>query len=149
MAIPPGLRVASRVQALKPSVTVAFMNRAKAMARSGIDVLSFAAGEPDFDTPEKIKDSAIKALREGQTKYMPTLGDPDSRAAIAEKLSSENRIPGCTPEHVAISAGGKHALFVAMHCILDASAPGEEPQEVVLPVPTWVSYAPIAQLAGA
>jgi aspartate aminotransferase len=144
----PMLSVARRIQTLKPSVTVAFMNRAKAMQRAGKDVLSFAAGEPDFDTPEVIKDAAITALRAGQTKYMPTLGDPESRSAIAEKLTRENGIPGCTAEHVAIGAGGKHQLYVALHCLLDEPGAGEPRQEVILPVPAWVSYAPIAELAG-
>jgi aspartate aminotransferase len=142
------LSIARRIQALKPSVTVAFMNRAKALQRAGKDVLSFAAGEPDFDTPQVVKDAAARALQAGMTKYMPTLGDPESRAAIAEKLTRENGLPGCTPEHVAIGAGGKHQLFVALHCLLDEARAGEAPQEVILPVPAWVSYAPIAELAG-
>lgn len=144
----PMLQVSRRVADLKPSVTVAFMNRAKQMQRRGLPVLAFAAGEPDFDTPAPVKEAAIEALRKGQTKYMPTLGDPDTRAAIARKITEENGVPGVTPEHVAISAGGKHALFVACHCLLDAPGPGEAPQEVLLPVPSWVSYAPIAELAG-
>jgi aspartate aminotransferase len=159
----PQLRVSSRVAALRPSVTVAFMNRAKQMQRQGIDVLSFAAGEPDFDTPNPIKESAISALRAGQTKYMPTLGDPDTRAAIAKKVTEENHLPGVTPEHIAISSGGKHSLYVACHVLLDdpwsagAQARGSgktaavdtaDRQEVLLPVPSWVSYAPIAELAG-
>ncbi|MDX2148922.1 MAG: pyridoxal phosphate-dependent aminotransferase [Planctomycetota bacterium] len=145
------LAISSRVAALKPSVTVAFMNRAKALKAEGKDVLSFAAGEPDFDTPDNIKEAAITALRAGQTKYMPTLGDPATRAAIAKKLNEENGVPA-TPEHVAISSGGKHSLFVACHCVLDdprlRAEKGLPPQEVLLPVPTWVSYAPIAELAG-
>lgn len=144
--MPPTL--SRRVTTLKPSVTVAFMNRAKQMQRRGLPVLAFAAGEPDFDTPAAVKEAAIDALRKGQTKYMPTLGDPDTRGAIARKITEENGVPGVTPEHIAISAGGKHALFVACHCLLDAPAPGEVPQEVLLPVPSWVSYAPIAELAG-
>jgi len=141
------LRIAERVQTLKPSVTVAFMNRAKAMQRQGLDVLSFAAGEPDFDTPVQVKRAAEKALDSGMTKYMPTLGDPETRAAIAAKLIKENGIP-TSPDHIAISAGGKHALFVACHCLLDPPKPGEPPDEVLLPVPAWVSYAPVAELAG-
>ncbi|CAG1007416.1 aspartate aminotransferase [Phycisphaerales bacterium] len=140
--------IARRVQGLKPSVTIAFMNRAKAMQRQGMDVLSFAAGEPDFDTPDLIKEAAIAALRAGQTKYMPTLGDPESRAVIAEKFTRENGIPNCTPDHIAIGAGGKHQLFVSLHCLLDDPRPGDPAQEVIIPVPAWVSYAPIAELAG-
>ncbi len=140
--------ISRRVSSLKASVTVAMMNRAKQMQASGIDVLSFAAGEPDFDTPDAIKQSAIDALRAGQTKYMPTLGDMPTRQTIADKLTKENQIPGLKGEHIAISAGGKHSLYVLCHCLLDAAAPGEQPWEVVLPVPSWVSYAPIAELAG-
>lgn len=142
------LSISQRVKSLKPSVTVAFMNRAKAMKAQGLDVLSFAAGEPDFDTPSAIKESAIASLRAGNTKYMPTLGDPASRGAIARKLTEENGIPNCTPEHIAIGSGGKHSLFVALHVLLDEPKPGEARQEVLLPVPAWVSYAPIAELAG-
>ncbi|MEM7755430.1 MAG: pyridoxal phosphate-dependent aminotransferase [Planctomycetota bacterium] len=142
------LRLSERVSALKPSVTVAVTNRAKQMKRDGVDVLAFAAGEPDFDTPEPVKAAAIEALRGGQTKYMPTLGDPETRGVIADKLVRENGISGVTANHVGISAGGKHSLYLAMHCLLDPAAAGEEPWEVLLPVPAWVSYKPIAELAG-
>lgn len=142
------LSVSRRVASMKPSVTVAFGNRAKAMKRAGIDVLSFSLGEPDFDTPQPIKQAAIDALLAGQTKYMPTLGDPDTRAALAAKLQRDNGIAGLTGDHVAISAGGKHSLYVCCHCLLDPPAPGEEPWDVLLPVPSWVSYAPIARMAG-
>lgn len=140
--------ISLRVGNLKPSVTVAFMNRAKSMKAAGKDVLSFAAGEPDFDTPEPIKQSAIAALLAGQTKYMPTLGDPETRSVIARKFADENGIPGVTKDHITIGAGGKHSLFVAVHCLIDEVHPGEPKQEVVLPVPAWVSYAPIVELAG-
>lgn len=142
------LEIARRVATLTPSVTVAFTNRAKKMREEGKDVLAFAAGEPDFDTPDIIKQAAIDSLRAGNTKYMPTLGDSASRKAVAKKFVEENGITGCTAEHVAISAGGKHSLFVACHCVLDQARPGQPQQEVLLPVPTWVSYAPIAELAG-
>ena len=147
-AMPTPIELSRRVSSLKPSVTVAFGNRAKAMARQGIDVLSFSLGEPDFDTPMPIKQAAIDALLAGQTKYMPTLGDPETRAAIAAKLRDENAITGLAAEHIAISSGGKHSIFVACHCLLDAPAPDEQPWDVLLPVPAWVSYAPIAELAG-
>jgi aspartate aminotransferase len=144
----PPISLAPRATNLKPSVTVAFMNRAKALQAAGKDVLSFAAGEPDFDTPDVIKMAAIKALAEGQTKYMPTLGDPATRAALAHKLTHENGIPGCTSDHITIGAGGKHSLFVACHVLLDFPPQGQPKQEVILPVPAWVSYAPIVELAG-
>lgn len=145
----PAMKLSRRVSELKPSSTVAVMNRAKELARQGVDVLSFAAGEPDFDTPEKIKRAAIDALLAGQTKYMPTLGDMEARAAVAEKATKENGIPGVTPEHVGISAGGKHALYVIFQCLFDQSETGVATAEMVLPVPAWVSYAPLAELAGA
>lgn len=144
----PPLDVSRRVASLKPSVTVAFMNRAKALKAQGLDVLSFAAGEPDFDTPRVIKDSAIRSLLEGATKYMPTLGDPETRGVLAKKLTDENHLPGVTPDHIAISAGGKHSLYVACQCLLDFPEPGAPAPEVLLPVPAWVSYAPIAELCG-
>lgn len=143
----PGLSISRRVAELKPSVTVAFMNRAKAMKAQGLDVLGFAAGEPDFDTPQVVKDAAIEALNKGQTKYMPTLGDPETRKVLADKLVKENQIP-TTPDHIAISAGGKHSLYVACQCLFDFPVPGEAPQEGILPVPAWVSYAPIIEIAG-
>jgi aspartate aminotransferase len=142
------MRLAPRVVNLKPSVTVAFMNRAKAMKAQGLDVLSFAAGEPDFDTPQKIKDAAIAALLAGQTKYMPTMGDVHTRRVIAEKFERENGIMGLTPEHIGIASGGKHSLFVACHVLFDVPEEGQQPWECLLPVPAWVSYAPIVQLAG-
>ena len=142
------LSTSARVQSIKPSVTVAFGGKAKAMKAAGIDVLSFSLGEPDFDTPEPIKQAAIEALLAGQTKYMPTLGDAKTRQAIADKLAGENGIPGLTADHIAISAGGKHSLYVCCHCLLDPPEPGEDAAEVIIPVPAWVSYAPIAQMAG-
>jgi aspartate aminotransferase len=146
--MPETLSIARRVASMTPSVTVAIMNRAKQLKDDGVDVLAFAAGEPDFDTPEPIKEAAIGALRSGQTKYMPTLGDMGTRQCIAEKLTRENGLTGLTGKHVAISSGGKHSLYVALHCLLDQATGNEAPSEVVLPVPAWVSYRPIAEMAG-
>lgn len=143
------MQLSRRVVDLKPSATIAVMNRAKDMQRQGIDVASFAAGEPDFDTPDPIKQTAIKALLAGQTKYMPTMGDPDTRKVIADKVTRENGIPGVTPDHVGISSGGKHALYTVCQCLFDFPRPGEQPDECLIPVPAWVSYMPLAELAGA
>lgn len=143
------MKIATRVLELKPSATIAVTNRAKDMQRQGIDVVSFGAGEPDFDTPQAIKDAAIKALLAGQTKYMPTMGDLDTRKAIADKVSRQNHIPNVTPDHVGISAGGKHALYTVCQCLFDFPAPGLPAQECLIPVPAWVSYMPLAELAGA
>lgn len=140
--------LSQRVSSLKPSVTVALNNRAKAMKASGVDVLGFAAGEPDFDTPRSIKQAAIDSLLAGDTKYTPTMGDMATRNAVAKKFTEENGIPGLTGEHIAIGAGGKHVLYTAIHCLFDPPAPGEDPWEMLLPVPAWVSYAPICEMAG-
>jgi aspartate aminotransferase len=151
---PTAIPLSRRVQNLQLSATIAFMNKAKAMQRQGIDVLSFAAGEPDFETPPRIRAAAAKALESGQTKYMPTFGDPDTRAAIAKKLIEENGIPTAPGgELIAISPGGKGALFAAMHCLFDGTGVQDADavsaqQECLLPVPGWVSYGPLVEIAG-
>lgn len=138
----PGLSLSRRVTSLKVPATFAIAAKAKAMAREGIDVVGFGLGEPDFDTPRAIRQAAVDALNAGQTHYMPTLGDAETRAAVAEKFVGENGIAGLKAEHVAISVGAKHSLYLVCHCLLE---PGDE---VLLPVPAWVSYGPIAELAG-
>lgn len=124
-------------------------NRAKALIRQGVDIVPFTLGEPDFDTPRRIKDAAIEALLGGQTKYMPTLGDPETRETIARKVRDENGLSEVTGDHIAITSGGKHALFTVFHCLFDSTPPGEAPWEFILQTPSWVSYGPIAELAGA
>ncbi|TVQ32487.1 MAG: pyridoxal phosphate-dependent aminotransferase [Phycisphaeraceae bacterium] len=144
------MRLSQRVQSLKPSSTIAVTTRARQLRAEGVDVLSFAAGEPDFDTPERIKKAAKAALDSGMTKYTPIPGDPETRGVIARKLTEENRIPGLTPEHVVISSGGKQSLYLIFQALLDpAGGPGEDPPEVLIPTPAWVSYGPQAELAGA
>ena len=123
--------------------------RARDLKAKGVDVVAFGQGEPDFDTPQKIKQAAIDALNAGQTKYMPTLGDPETLAVIADKFTKENKIPNCTGKHVAVSSGGRHSLYVVLQCLIDCPTAGIPQDEVLLPVPAWVSYAPIAELAGA
>ena len=144
--------LSTRVRSLKPSVTVAFTNRAKAMRAQGVDVLGFAAGEPDFHTPDVIKNAAKAALDANMTGYQPTLGPMPVRDRIARKLREENHIGtdvSMTGEHVGIGCGGKHVLYSAMHCLLGPEGASGSPDEVLLPVPAWVSYRPIAELAGA
>lgn len=144
------MQTSFRVRALKPSATLAVGAKAAALKAQGVDVLSFATGEPDFDTPSAIKQAAWEAMQAGQTKYCPVPGDPATRKVIAEKLTRENGIPECTPDHIVISSGGKHNLYNLFQCLLDAptSGVGEPAQDVLLPVPAWVSYAPQVQLAG-
>jgi aspartate aminotransferase len=142
---PSTLRLSSRVARLKPPATLAIMAKAKSMAREGIEVISFGLGEPDFDTPTQIRQAAIEALSAGQTHYMPTIGDPETRSVIAGKLARENGIPDLGPANIAISVGAKHSLYLVAQCLL-----GEEgsANEVLMPVPAWVSYPPIVELAG-
>jgi aspartate aminotransferase len=137
------VRLSERVNSLKPSSTLAVSATVKALAAKGIDVIDFGLGEPDFDTPANICDAAIAALRAGKTRYTAVAGDPAARKALADKFRLENGI-GCTPDDIVISAGAKFSVYLAMQCLLD---PGRD-QEVILPTPAWVSYRPIAELAG-
>lgn len=134
--------LSARVSALKPSTTLAVNAKAKALRAQGVAVLSFAAGEPDFDTPVRIKQALIDALNRGETKYCPVPGDAATRKVIAEKLTGENGLPNVTAEHVVISAGGKQSLYQVFQALIEPGA------EVILPTPAWVSYAPQIELAG-
>jgi len=145
------MNISLRAQGLKSSATVAVMNRAAEMKRQGIEVLPFAAGEPDFDTPQLIKQAAIDAMLAGQTKYAPTPGDAVTRKVISDKLTRENGLPNCTPDHVVISAGNKNSLYLVFQALIDPPHPsrfGGAQAEMILPVPAWVSFAPICELAG-
>ncbi len=136
-------RLSARALNLTPSSTLAVTARVRALRAEGVDVIGFGAGEPDFDTPASIKQAAIDALLSGETHYMPVAGEPGARKTIAEKLTRENRI-SCTGDDVVICVGAKHALYLALQCLLD---PGRG-QQVILPTPAWVSYRPMIELAG-
>ena len=125
------------------------MNRAKALKAQGVDVLNFSAGEPDFNSPEPAKAALIKSLQANQTKYIEAAGDVESRELIAKILSDKNKIPNVTKDHVFITAGVKMALYLTMQALFDVEAIPADQQEFLLPVPAWVSFAPIAELAGA
>jgi len=139
------MRLSDRVNSIKPSATLAVDAKVKALRAQGIDVIGFGAGEPDFDTPQPVKQAAIDALLGGKTKYTATEGDPASRAAIAAKLKRENGID-CDPSgaDIIISDGAKHSIYLALQCLLD---PGKH-QQVIVPTPAWVSYRPMIELAG-
>jgi aspartate aminotransferase len=145
------MQLSRRVSLLKPSATVSVNTKAKQMAARGIEVLTFAIGEPDFDTPQVIKQAAIDALNAGMTKYAPAAGDMPTRTTIAEKLKRENHLPMVTPEHVVVCSGAKYAIYLVMQALIDEMGPGREDEraEVLLPVPAWLSFDPIARLAGA
>ncbi|HUW19716.1 MAG TPA: pyridoxal phosphate-dependent aminotransferase [Sedimentisphaerales bacterium] len=136
------MKVSKRAQAVPPSATIAVTARAKELKAQGVDVVDFGAGEPDFDTPEYIKDAAIKALKAGKTKYTAAQGIVELRTAIAAKLRKENSL-AYTPDQVIVNLGGKHSVYEAMQAVLD---PGDE---VVLPTPYWVTYPETIKLAEA
>lgn len=136
-----GVRISKRVQMIAPSATLSISAKAQAMKRQGIDVISFSAGEPDFDTPAFIKEEAKRAIDAGFTKYTPTPGIPELREAICEKLKRENGL-SYSPQEVIVSCGAKHSLYNAIMALCD---PGDE---VLLPVPFWVTYLEQIRLAG-
>lgn len=128
---------------ISPSPTLAVDAKAKALKAEGKDVCGFGAGEPDFDTPEFIKQACEDSLRRGDTKYAPAAGIPKLRAALAEKYIHENGVAGVKPEQVVVSPGGKFSCYLA---ILAVCGPGDE---VIIPAPYWVSYPEMVKLAGA
>jgi aspartate aminotransferase len=135
------MRISERARNAAPSPTLGITARFKALQAQGIDVVGFAAGEPDFDTPEHIKAAAVEALGRGQTKYTPSSGTPALREAICEKLERENGLT-YQPNQVIVSAGAKHSIYNLFQAVLD---PGDE---VIVPVPYWVSYPEQVKLAG-
>ena len=136
------MEISGRASQLTPSLTLSIDAKAKAMKAEGIDVCGLGAGEPDFDTPEHIKQAAISALQSGFTKYTPSSGIPELRQAIAEKLAADNGL-NYKPTQVVVSNGAKHACYNA---ILATCQPGDE---VIIPAPYWVSYPDMVKLAGA
>src|SRR5687767_12192110 len=135
-------RVSNRAASLAPSLTLAIDSKAKQMKAEGQDVVGFGAGEPDFDTPQHIKDAAIKALNEGFTKYTPSSGIPELRQAIADKFKREKDL-FYKPSQVIVSCGGKHSCYNAV------LATCQEGDEVIMPSPYWLSYPEMVKLAGA
>ncbi len=135
------IKLAARVQAVKPSATLAITARAKALKAAGQDVVGLGAGEPDFDTPEHIKEAAIQAIRDGFTKYTAVDGTPELKAAVIAKFQAENGLT-YAQDQILVSCGGKQSFFNLAQAILD---PGDE---VVIPAPYWVSYPDIALLAS-
>jgi aspartate aminotransferase len=133
--------LAERTNLIKPSVTLAIAAKAGKLRSEGIDVVNFSAGEPDFDTPEHIKAAAVKALREGMTKYTDIKGIEPLRAAIAKKYEADHGL-SYRKEDVLVSCGAKHSVYNIFQAIID---PGDE---MIIPAPYWVSYSDIALLAG-
>ncbi len=135
------MKVSQRAQAVPPSATMAVTGKAKEMKAAGIDVVSYGAGEPDFDTPEFIKKAAIEAMNGGKTKYTATPGIIELRKAICAKLKRDNGLD-YTPDQVVVNIGAKHSVYESMQAVID---PGDE---VILPTPYWVTYPETVKLAG-
>ena len=136
------MKLAKRLSLIKPSPTLMVTVQVAALRRQGIEVIDFGAGEPDFDTPEHIKQAAIVALKNGQTKYTPVGGTAELKEAIITKLQRDNGLTYSLQE-VTTNSGGKHTLFNAFHALFG------EGDEVLIPAPYWVSYSDMVILTGA
>ena len=133
--------LADALSRIKPSATIAVTQMARELKAQGKDVISLSVGEPDFDTPQNIKDAAIAAIARGETKYTPVAGIPELRKAIADKFKRENGLD-YKPEQVIVGTGGKQILFNALMATLN---PGDE---VIIPAPYWVSYPEMVAICG-
>ena len=133
--------LADRLKTLVPSATLAMNARARAMRAQGVDVISFSVGEPDFDTPARIKDAAVRALEKGQTKYTDVGGIAELRAAVCHKLKRDHGLE-YAPDEVTVSCGAKHTLYNIVMALVN---PGDE---VLIPSPYWVSYPEQVRLLG-
>lgn len=134
--------LANRVSEITPSLTLAIDSKAKALRAEGVTIYGFGAGEPDFDTPEHIKAAAVEALNEGFTKYTPSSGTPELRAAISEKFKRDNGLD-YKPSEIIVSNGAKQSCFNAILAVCG------EGDEVIIPAPYWLSYPEMVRLAGA
>ena len=135
-------KVNSRIAHVLGSTTLAITARANELKAQGVDVVSFAAGEPDFDTPDHIKEAAVKAINGGFTKYTPSSGTEELRSLICEKLKRDNGLE-YKPGQIVVGCGAKHSIFNAVMVLCDAG------EEVLIPAPYWVSYPEMVKIAGA
>ncbi len=135
------MKLSSRLDSIKPSITLAVTSKAAALRRQGIDVIGFGAGEPDFDTPAHIRAAAKAAIDAGQTRYTDVAGTPELRKAVAKWLNGAHGLD-FAPEHIVVSVGAKHSLFNLFFALLDAG------DEVLVPAPYWVSYPEMVTFAG-
>ncbi|MCA9407454.1 MAG: pyridoxal phosphate-dependent aminotransferase [Candidatus Omnitrophica bacterium] len=136
------LKINKRIESVEGSSTLAITAKAKELKSKGADVVNFAGGEPDFDTPQSIKDAAIAAINAGQTKYTPSTGTVELKKAIVEKFKRDNNLE-YTANQIAVSCGAKHSIFNIIQVLAD------EGDEVLIPAPYWVSYPEMVKIAGA
>ena len=133
--------ITKRMELIKPSATVAVSDKARDLMRKGKDIINLGGGEPDFDTPRHIIEAGIKAVNEGKTHYVSSLGIPEFRSSISKKLKNENGL-SYNPDEIIVSPGAKFSLYAAITALIDKG------DEVIIFDPSWVSYEPIVQLAG-
>jgi aspartate aminotransferase len=136
------LQRSDRVKRVKPSATIAVSMKAAELKAQGRDILSLSMGEPDFDTPDHVKEAAIQAIRDGQTKYTAVDGTPELKEAVITKLKRDNGFDYEASE-ILVSNGAKHSIYNLMVALLN---PGDE---VIVPAPYWVSYPDMARLVDA
>jgi len=135
-------RLAERLKKINPSSTLAITSKAKKLKAEGKDIVSFAAGEPDFDTPDFVKTAAIEAIKSGFTKYTPTTGTPDLKKLISQKFKNENGVE-YAPEQIIVSCGAKHSIYNTLMVLLNRH------DEALIPLPYWVSYPEMVNLCEA
>lgn len=134
--------LSKRITKISPSITLAINAKANAMIAKGIDIVNLSAGQPDFDTPDNIKKAAITAIKQGFTKYTPVPGIIELRKAICKKLKDDNNLD-YNPEQILVSCGAKHSIYNIMQALLNPN------DQVIIPVPYWVSYIEQVKLTGA
>ncbi len=136
------MQLARRIRQIPPSATLALNAKANQLKAQGVDIVNFGVGEPDFDTPDNIREAAIRAIREGFTRYTPVGGTPELKEAIARRFQADYGL-SYKPSEILVSCGGKHSLYNLFQVLFDAG------DEVIIPAPYWVSYVPMAMLAEA
>lgn len=135
------MQTSAALQRIQPSATLAMTSRVFELKRQGIDVIGLGAGEPDFDTPDFVKEAAIEAIRAGKTKYTNVDGTPELKQAVAAKFARDNGLT-YAENQISVNSGGKHTLFNAFCATIDAG------DEVIVPAPYWVSYPDVVEFAG-
>ena len=136
------MHTSAALDRISPSPTLALTSRVQELQRAGVDVIGLGAGEPDFDTPDFVKEAGIRAIRDGRTKYTNVDGTPELKAAVAAKFARDNGLTYAL-DQISVNVGGKHTLFNALMATLDAG------DEVIVPAPYWVSYPDVVLLTGA
>ena len=132
--------IAARLNKVSPSQTIAISTKARQLKAAGRDIISLSAGEPDFDTPDNVKQAAIRAIENGETKYTDVAGTPALRKAVAARFKADSNLD-YAPEEIIVSTGGKQVIYNAMVATLNVG------DEVIIPAPAWVSYPDIVALA--